>query len=350
MQVTVPNEFQRIGKFNIGVTAGIETTICDPSWIEGCNRMDLILASSNHAKQVFETTMYDKKDQNTNQVIGSLKLEKPIEVLFEGIRLDKFNKNYTSKPNVEAVFSGIKEDFGFLFVGHWLPGDFSEDRKNVGGMIKSFYEAFKGKINAPALILKTSGGTVSVVDRYEVVNKINQIKASIDSKILPNVYLVYGDLTDEEMNDLYNHPRVKAHVSFTRGEGFGRPLMEAALTSKPIIASNWSGQTDFLNAESSILIDGALTKVHKSASWKGVINEDAEWFTIDYNKAIAYMKDVFKNYKLYTERSRKTYHHIKTNFSFEAMKEKVDSILTNRLPDFPKNATLVLPKLKKIGQ
>jgi glycosyltransferase involved in cell wall biosynthesis len=350
MQVTVPNEFQRIGKFNIGVTAGIETTICDPSWLEGCNKMDLILASSNHAKKVFETTAYDKKDQNTNQVIGSLKLEKPIEVLFEGIRLDKFNKTYTSKPNVEAVFSGIKEDFGFLFVGHWLPGDFSEDRKNVGGMIKSFYEAFKGKINAPALILKTSGGTVSVVDRTEVVNKINQIKASIDNKILPNVYLVYGDLTDEEINDLYNHPRVKVHVSFTRGEGFGRPLMEAALTSKPIIASNWSGQTDFLNAESSILIDGALTKVHKSASWKGVINEDAEWFTIDYNKAIAYMKDVFKNYKLYTERSRKTYHHIKTNFSFDAMKEKMDSILTNRLPDFPINTPLVLPKLKKIEQ
>jgi glycosyltransferase involved in cell wall biosynthesis len=350
MQVTVPNEFQRIGKFNIGVTAGIETTICDPSWLEGCNKMDLILASSNHAKKVFETTAYDKKDQNTNQVIGSLKLEKPIEVLFEGIRLDKFNKTYTSKPNVEAVFSGIKEDFGFLFVGHWLPGDFSEDRKNVGGMIKSFYEAFKGKINAPALILKTSGGTVSVVDRTEVVNKINQIKASIDNKILPNVYLVYGDLTDEEINDLYNHPRVKVHVSFTRGEGFGRPLMEAALTSKPIIASNWSGQTDFLNAESSILIDGTLTKVHKSASWKGVINEDAEWFTIDYNKAIAYMKDVFKNYKLYTERSRKTYHHIKTNFSFEAMKEKVDSILTNRLPDFPKNTSLVLPKLNKVSE
>ena len=152
------------------------------------------------------------------------------------------------------------------------------------------------------------------------------------------------------MNDLYNHPKVKTHISFTRGEGFGRPLIEAALTSKPIIASNWSGHLDFLNAESSILIDGTLTKVHKSASWKGVLNEEAQWFSIDYNKAMAYMKDVFKNYKVYTEKSRKTYHHIKTNFSFEKMKERIDAILVEKLPDFPTQVGLVLPKLNKVTE
>jgi glycosyltransferase involved in cell wall biosynthesis len=150
------------------------------------------------------------------------------------------------------------------------------------------------------------------------------------------------------MNDLYNHPKVMVHVSFTRGEGFGRPLLEAELTSKPILTSNLSGHLDFLNNESSILIDGELTTVHPSAVWKGVINETAQWFTINYGQAAGYMKDVFKNYKTYTEKSRKTYHHIKTNFSFEAMQEKVDSILTARLPEFPKNVGLVLPKLKKV--
>jgi glycosyltransferase involved in cell wall biosynthesis len=350
MQVTVPNEFQRLGKFNIGVTAGIETNLCDPSWIEGCNRMDLILTSSEHAKSVFQSNTFDKIDSNTNQVVGSLKIEKPIEVLFEGIRLDKFNKNYTASKNIESLFKDIKEDFNFLFVGHWLPGDFGEDRKNVGALIRSFYESFKGKQNPPALILKTSGGTVSVVDRSEIETKVRQIRSSIDSKILPNVYLAYGEFTDAEMNDLYNHPKVKTHISFTRGEGFGRPLIEAALTSKPIIASNWSGHLDFLNAESSILIDGTLTKVHKSASWKGVLNEEAQWFSIDYNKAMAYMKDVFKNYKVYTEKSRKTYHHIKTNFSFEKMKERIDAILVEKLPDFPTQVGLVLPKLNKVTE
>jgi glycosyltransferase involved in cell wall biosynthesis len=348
MQVTVPNEFQAIGKYNIGVTAGIETTVCDPSWIEGCNRMDLILTSSEHSKKVFKDSTYDKRDQNTNQPLGVLKLEKPMEVLFEGVRLDKFNKEYSKQPEIEKFFNNVKEDFAYLFVGHWLPGAMGEDRKNVSGMIKSFYEAFKGKTNAPALILKTSGGTVSVTDRTEIVNKINQIKATIDSQILPNVYLAYGEFTDEEMNDLYNHPKVKVHVSLTKGEGFGRPLIEAALTGKPIIASNWSGHLDFLNSDTSVLIDGQLTKIHSSAQWKGVLNEGAEWFTADYGKAIAYMKDTYSNYKTYLEKSRKTYHHIKTNFSFDGMKEKLSNILTTKIPEFPKQVGLVLPKLKKV--
>jgi glycosyltransferase involved in cell wall biosynthesis len=347
MQVTVPNEFQRIGKFNIGVTAGIETNLCDPSWIEGCNRMDLILASSNHAKRVFEISTFDKMDSKTKQNIGTLKLEKPVEVLFEGIRLDTFKKEYTKQPEIENIFSDIKEDFNFLFVGHWLPGSFGEDRKNVSGLIKTFYESFKDKQNAPGLILKTSAGTPSIMDRDEIINRINQIKESVEAKFLPNVYLIHGDLTEEEINDLYNHPKVKAHVSFTKGEGFGRPLMEAALTNKPIITSNWSGHLDFLNAETSVLVSGKLTKVHASSVWKGVINAEADWFSIDYNQASAYMKDMFKDYKKYLEVSRKTYHHIKTNFSFEAMTEKLKTILESKVVEAPKLSSLTLPKLQK---
>jgi glycosyltransferase involved in cell wall biosynthesis len=348
MQVTVPNEFQKLGKFNIGVTAGIETTVCDASWIEGCNKMDLVLASSEHAKKVFESTEYQRIDQNTKQSLGNLKLTTPVEVLFEGIRLDMFSKEYTKEPNIENLFKDIKEDFCFLFVGHWLPGAFGEDRKNVSGLIKTFFESFKNKQNAPALILKTSGGALSVMDRIEMINRINQIKASVDSKVVPNVYLAYGDFTETEMNDLYNHNKVKAHVSFTKGEGFGRPLIEAALTSKPIITTNWSGHVDFLNAETSVLLPGTLTKVHKSAAWKGVLNEDSEWFSVDLSVAAGFLKDVFKNYKSYTEKSRKTYHHIKTNFSFDAMKDKLGSILDSRIPEFPKMLGLNLPKLKKV--
>lgn len=347
IQVTVPNEFQRLGKFNIGVTAGIESTLCDPSWVEGCNRMDLILVSSNHAKRVFEESVYTQMNER-QQPVGELKLQKPVEVLFEGIRLDKFKKVYTGNETVKNLFSNVTEDFGFLFVGHWLPGILGEDRKNVSGLIKCFYEAFKNKSKAPALILKTSCGSVSKVDQAQITKNINLIKSSIDAKTLPNVYVIYGDLTDEEMSDVYNHPKVKAHISLTKGEGFGRPLAEAALTSKPIITTNWSGHTDFLNKETSVLLDGTLKNVHPSAAWKGVLNEESSWFNVDYGQAVAYMKDVYKNYKNYTERSRKTYHHIKTNFSFDAMQSKLGEILNARVPDFPKQVQLKLPQLKKI--
>jgi len=348
MQVTVPNEFQPIGKFNIGITAGIETDACDHSWIEGCNRMDLILTSSKHSKKVFESTTFEKRDQHTNQVIGQLRLEKPVEVLLEGVRLDIFNKTYSKSETVEELMSQVKETFAFLFVGHWLPGDMGEDRKNVGALVRTFFEAFKNKTTAPALILKTSGGSISVMDRAEIVKRINLIKQTVEAKSLPNVYLAYGDFSDAEMNDLYNHPKIKCHVSLTKGEGFGRPLIEAATTNKPIIASNWSGHLDFLNEDFSILIPGTLTNVHPSAAWPGVLNQEAKWFTVDYGKTMGWMREVFKDYKTYSERSRKMYHIIKSNFSMEKMTEKLNEILTRRIPEFPKQVQLQLPKLKKI--
>ena len=58
-----------------------------------------------------------------------------------------------------------------------------------------------------------------------MLNKINNLKSQTNGKC-PNIYLVHGDFTDDEMNQLYNHPKVKVHVSFTHGEGFGRPLLE----------------------------------------------------------------------------------------------------------------------------
>ena len=69
IQITVPNEFQPVGKFNIGITAGIETTICDPSWIDGLNRMNLNLVSSNFTKKVFVDSKFEERDQQTQQPV-----------------------------------------------------------------------------------------------------------------------------------------------------------------------------------------------------------------------------------------------------------------------------------------
>ena len=83
MQITVPNEFQAVGKYNIGVTAGIETTIAHHSWVEGINRMNLVLTSSNFSKKTLIDSKYDAKDAQGNTT-GILQVTTPIEVLFEG--------------------------------------------------------------------------------------------------------------------------------------------------------------------------------------------------------------------------------------------------------------------------
>jgi hypothetical protein len=81
---------QPVGKYNIGLTAGIEATSCKAEWIEGLNRMDMNWVSSNFAKQTFQAMSYDKQDKRTKQIIGKVQLEKPVEVIFEGVDLGTY--------------------------------------------------------------------------------------------------------------------------------------------------------------------------------------------------------------------------------------------------------------------
>jgi len=348
MQITVSNEFQSIGKVNIGVTAGIETTICDPEFIIGCNRMNLVLVSSNHAKKVFESTTYEQRDKNTNAVTGIIKIQTPVEVLFEGVDLNKYF--YVPKEQLETTplvndLNSISEQFCYLFVGHWLPGDFGEDRKNTSLLIKLFLESFKDKKDQPALILKTSQAGASIMDRDEVLRKIDIIRNSVEGKKLPNIYLVHGDLDDKEINNLYNHPKVKAFVSLTKGEGFGRPLAEFSLSKKPLITSGWSGHTDFLNPEFSILLPGEVTPVHPSAFAKGLIIEGSSWFSVNHSAAAQALVDVHKNYSNFEGPAKRQAYKIKNEFNWDNMVLVLNEYLTRYVP---KQKELVLPKLKKI--
>ena len=350
MQITVPNEFTPVGKYNIGVTAGIESNICAADLIEGANRMNLTLISSEHSKQVFQNSKFEKRNKQTNQVEGIIELNKPIEVLFEGANLDIYLPQEPAIKGASVLsdtISDIKEDFAYLFVGHWMSGDLGEDRKNVSLLIKSFFETFKNKSKQPALILKTSGAVSSYVDREIILNKIQQIKNTVDSKNLPNVYLLHGEFTDTEINEIYNHPKVKAMVSLTKGEGFGRPLLEFSLVKKPIIVSNWSGHMDFLNPEFVVAINGELKNVHPSAVNQFLIPE-SQWFSPYYNEVGNALKDVFENYKNYTEGAKRQAYRSKNEFSWDKMKDKIDSLFTQYIPEFPKAIELKLPQLKKI--
>jgi hypothetical protein len=345
MQITIPSEFQPIGKFNIGVTAGIETTISPGDWIEGCNRMNLVLTSSEHSKETFIKTIMQQVDQRTNQVVGELKIEKPIEVLFEGANIEIYKP--LDKVSLFPELSDIKEKFAFLFVGHWINGDLGEDRKNVGLLIKMFFEIFKNKKDKPALILKTSQIGSSYVDREDILKKIKMIKNSINSKDLPNVYLLHGEFTDVEMNELYNHPKVKAMVNLTKGEGYGRPLLEFSLTKKPIITTNWSGHTDFLNPEFTTMLPGQLTNVHPSAANNWLLKE-SQWFSVDLGHAGTTIKDIFEDYDKYIDGAKRQAYKSKNEFNWGKMKDKVDELFTKYIPEFPKQVQLQLPKLKKI--
>lgn len=348
MQITVPNEFQAVGTFNVGVTAGIETTICAPEWIEGVNRMDLTLTSSQHAKDVLLNTVYSVTEKSTGSVADELRARKPIEVCFEGLDAEVFKK-VTSTINLDD----IEEDFAFLVIGHWMQGSIGEDRKNIGYTVKAFCEVFKNKPNPPALLLKTQQANASIIDRDQIFNKINSIRSSVKGK-LPNIYLLHGDLSDSRLNELYNHPKVKALVSLTKGEGFGRPMLEFGALGKPIIVSAWSGHMDFLQDNFTKFVSGRLDNVHASAAIEKMILKEAKWFRPDDEEVANSFTSVYKNYNKSLASAKKQSKHILDNFTLEDMEDRIEDIFENYLPEFPKEVKLELPKLnlpklKKIG-
>jgi hypothetical protein len=344
IQVTVPNEFIPVGDFNIGITAGIETTKAPREWIDGCNKMDLILVSSNFSKDVLSNTLYHEIDKLTNNIIRTYRITKPIEVLFEGVKTSVYNKTNNINGEISNQLNSIPSDFCFLFVGNWLKGVLGEDRKNVGMLIKSFVYAFKDSPVKPGLILKTSIATFSIKSREIIKNKIKEITKGIENP--PPIYLLYGELSDEEMNQLYNHPKIKSMVTLTKGEGFGRPLLEFTMTGKPVISPNWSGQKDFLSFDNSVLIGGSLTDVHDSVIDNFIV-KNSQWFTPNYDEVLKVFNIVKKNYDSFLEKSEKLRIDNCENFSFDKMKEIFELIL-RRYTIKPEEHKLILPELIKI--
>jgi hypothetical protein len=353
MQVSVANEFEPKGHYNIGVTAGVETTIAPKDFIDGSNKMDLIIVPSNFTKQNLGGTVYQQKDQATGQIVGEIKVTKPIEVLLEGVDTEIF-----SKGNGNDVLANVKEDFNFLIVGHWLKGSLGQDRKDIGMAIKTFATVFQylPKDKRPGLIVKTSHAGFSVIDREETRKKIDEVLKSFGDKC-PSIYLIHGDMEETDMSNLYHHSKVKAMISFAKGEGYGRPMAEFTLTGKPIIASGWSGQMDFLPTEHAVLLEGSLTAVDESAADQFCMKE-AQWFTVNYSNAANKIYDVYNKYDSYLEKSKGLRENTLKHFTLDNMHDKFTQLMdtyVKKQPQYvPFNAPKVnaskmqIPKLNKI--
>ena len=342
IQVSVANEFRRVGKYNIGITAGVETTLAPQDFIQGSNQMDLIITPSKFTKDVLEKTKYTQVDKRTQKQVGEIKVEKPIEVLFEGVDTTIFNGKSSS-----SILDSVETDFNFLYVGHWLSGDLGHDRKDTGMMIKTFCTVFKGlpKNQQPGLILKTSSAGFSVGDREIIKEKVEEITKEFGDKC-PPIHLVWGDLSESELNDLYNDEKVKSFIMFTKGEGYGRPLAEFATTGKPIIVSKWSGHTDFLPEENTVYLDGELKEVHQSAQNKFLLPE-SKWFYVNYSTAAQRIFDVYKNYKTHLKKSAGLKTNINTNFTLNEMTKKLKSIV-DQYVKIQQHVELKLPEIKKL--
>jgi len=346
VQVSIPNECNPIGKYNIIVTAGIETTVPSAAFIEGVNRSNLTIVTSTFVKDVFEKANFTKQFPDGRTEI--LRTTKPIDVCFWGIDTNIFKKTDEKIQSIDDVLNNIPTDFNFFFCGQWTNhSTVGADRKDIGNLIKTFLTAFKDKELQPGLILKTSGVNFSVVDRTETLRKIKEVQDSVSGK-LPPVYLIHGELTSEEMNALINHPKIKCGVTATHGEGFGMPILEFTTSGKPILAPNWSGHLDFLNPDYSMLLDGDVKQIAPESANEWLIKESG-WFYVNHSKLEEKMKSAFNFYsKKWLDNSELLRLENIEKFNLKKMDEKLWGILDKYVPQFAVEQKIVLPKLKKI--
>ncbi len=319
LQVTVPNEFEKIAPVNIGYTAGIETTKVAPQWIEKSNTMvDKLIVVSNHAKKVFETTKYTIQDQAGNSY-PNWGLTVPVDVV-----------NY---PVHERESSPVDIEFttenNFLVVSQWGP------RKNLDNTIKWFVETFEDDANA-GLVLKTNTANDSIVDKFHTSARLEMLlKNHPDRKC--KIYLVHGDLTPTELTWLYRHPTMKGLINIGHGEGYGLPLFEAAYNGLPLLTVTWSGHMDFIckpnkkgkNFPRVVGVDYDLKPVQPAAVWDGVIQADSMWAfarEASYKRGLKEMIEKEAHNKQVATALQK---HVLENFTAEKLYEQFVSSIYN---------------------
>jgi glycosyltransferase involved in cell wall biosynthesis len=326
LQVTIPNEWQKMAPVNIGCTAGIETTKISSKWVESSYLMDKIIVVSDFARQGFVNTVYEFINQKTNER-GTIKAKEPVEVV-------NFCFNEISPKPIEL---DLKHDFNFLAVAQFSP------RKNMENTLRWFLEEFFDQ--EVGLIIKASIANNSHADFVHTKSMIrNLLKDPAYADRACSVHLIHGYLSEEEMAGLYSHDKVKALINISHGEGFGLPIFKAAAHGKPIVTVPWGGQTDFLYVPEKVKgskkrklmpkfapVNYTIQQVQKEAVWKDVLVEDSQWAFADQGSFKMTLRDVYKKYAVYQRRAADLQKYIRNKFTPENQYKQFTDIVADGL-------------------
>jgi len=321
LQVTIPNEWERMAPVNIGYTAGIETNKVAPIWLEKSNMMDHVIVVSEHSKNVFEDSAYERYAE------GQPKENGPVDILRLTTPITAVNYPVRKHDEVDLELD-LDYDFNYLAVAQWGP------RKNIENLVRWFVE--ENIDEKVGLVVKTSIRKSNVTDRGFILKNIEKLLSQYEDRKC-KVYLLHGDIPSEEMNALYKHPKIKAFASLSHGEGFGLPLFEAAYNGMPIIAPGWSGQCDFLyapylgkgkkknkNKKQPYFaeVEYDVGPVQPEAHWEGVIQSDSMWCFPQQGSYKMRLRQVRKNYSKWEKKAKQLQEWIIDNFTEEKCYEK----------------------------
>jgi glycosyltransferase involved in cell wall biosynthesis len=307
LQITIPNEWEKIAPVNIGYTAGIETTRVAGEWINRATLMDRIIVVSNHSRDVYKNTQHDGRNTETGQEITGYRVPPEIEISTVNYPVKTFKK----LPKLDLE---LTTDFNFLCVAQFGP------RKNLQDTLKWFLEEFHDDENV-GFVLKANIARNSLIDRNRLYR---DLQVTLDAGFPDRkckIYLLHGDMTDEEMHALYKHPKIHAFTLLTHGEGFGLPIFEAAYSGIPVIVPGWSGQMDFLcdekGGEHFYNVDYDVQPIPKEVVWDGVLIEDSMWANAREKSAKRLMRQCYKDF---TGAESKTYKTACTKYATQLKK------------------------------
>lgn len=318
----VPLEFRKISPTkNIGITAGIESDKLPDGWAQACNQMDAIIVPSEFIRKLFL----------------SQGVTVPVYAVGEGVDTDLFRQ--VPGPPVQSMCDALEKlptEFNFLTGGMWIGQQPLGDRKGIGLVIKLFQEEFAQDLNV-GLIVKTSSMNNASPDHWLTSQKLLAIR---QGRTTPPIYLLHGEISDQELAQLYTHPKVRAFVTPHSGEAWGRMAAEAAACDLPVIATKWSGTADFLKPDVYFGIEYELGDVPQQAYAPGLFQPGMKWAYPKIESVRAQMRLCYTSYEtIAVGMATAQGEHIRTKWS----KAVTDKLLVETFLAILKPSSIIMP-------
>ena len=190
------------------------------------------------------------------------------------------------------------------------------ERKNPRGTLLAFKEAFSNNENV-GIVLKISHYST------EDENLISEILG--DRK---NIFIITDNLSRQELDVLMSS--IDVYVSLHRAEGFGLTIAEAMLKQKPVIATNWSANIEYMNSESACMVGYKIIELKESIY---PFKAGSKWADPNISEAASYMKMLYENKQYYNKISMngKKYAEEKLNIqvSVDRVNKRINEILNS---------------------